>query len=69
MTIAEQRIVNLVRELEKAQECLRWCERYFARESERNAAAHMSDKVLITPLAAQVQSVLYGIGITLTGDT
>lgn len=52
---------NARRTIGKAQETLQACEKYFARQAEMNAQAHMSDRVMYPPIHASVTSVLHGI--------
>lgn len=49
------------RTIEKAQDVLAACERYFARQAEMNAQSHMSERVMFPPIHAAITSVLFGI--------
>lgn len=49
------------RTLSKAEDVLRACERYFARQAAMNAQAHMSDRVMHSPIHGAIESVLYAI--------
>jgi hypothetical protein len=53
---------NARRTIEKAEEVLRHVDQYFEHKDAMNAAAHRSDRVLQSPLHAEVVSVLEGIG-------
>jgi hypothetical protein len=54
---------NARRTIDKAEDALQSCERYFARQAEMNAQAHMSERVMHPPIHAAISSVLHGIAI------
>lgn len=45
---------DLIRELEKAHDALKWTEMYLTRENEANAALHLNMRVFYSPLTTQV---------------
>jgi hypothetical protein len=55
-------IADLRRELEKALETLQACAVHLARHAEMNAALHVSDRVMYSPLYAKVEATMSGIG-------
>jgi hypothetical protein len=59
--MTEDTIADLRRELEKAQEALTATERHLARTAEANAALHVAERVMYSPLHAKVQAALAGI--------
>ena len=54
-------IENALRTIDKAAEVLFRCEEFFRHQSEMNAAAHLSDRVMYSPIHAAIQSVQQGI--------
>lgn len=56
---------DLIRELEKALDVLKVCERHFSAEAEMNAALHMTDNVRPNPLAAAVYTAVGGLELAL----
>jgi hypothetical protein len=54
-------VENLRRELTKAEEVLVLCETYFAHQAHMNATAHMSGKVIHTPLQGAIAGTLHSI--------
>lgn len=61
-------ILNLTRELTKAQAVLLVVDRALTAEAEANAAKHLSKEVNVSPLASKVKSVLHGLGIVLAEE-
>ena len=57
----ENELANARRTIDKAQDALRACERYFARQAEMNAQGHMSERVMYPPIHSSLTSVLHGI--------
>ena len=57
----ERRLANAERTIEKCQDVLRRCETHLGYQAQMNAALHMSDRVMYSPLHAAVESVLVGI--------
>jgi len=55
-------VADLRRELEKAAEALTAVERHLARTAEANAALHVAERVMYSPLHAKVSATLAGIG-------
>lgn len=55
-------VTDLRRELEKARETLSAVERHLARTAEANAALHVAERVMYSPLHAKVTAALAGIG-------
>jgi hypothetical protein len=45
---------DVARELNKIEEALRWAEEHFIKQSEANAALHMNNRVLYSPIAVAV---------------
>lgn len=56
---------DLIRELEKALDVLRVCDRHFSAEAEMNAALHMTENVRPNPLAAAVSTAVAGAELAL----
>jgi hypothetical protein len=54
-------VTDLRRELEKARDALTAAELHLARHAEMNAALHVSDRVMHSPLHAKVQAAIVGI--------
>ncbi len=52
---------NARRTLAKAENALRLCEQYFAKQAETNATAHLADRVLYPPIHGAISSALTGI--------
>lgn len=52
---------NARRTLAKAEETLKACEQYFARQAEMNAQAHMAGRVMYPPIHGAISGVLHGI--------
>jgi hypothetical protein len=57
----EHELDNCRRTLEKAQEALTACHRYFSHQAEMNAVAHMSERVMYPPIHSVIASTLHGI--------
>ena len=47
---------DLIRELEKAHEALKWTEEHLAKTNEANAALHCNERVFYSPLTTQVHN-------------
>ncbi|MEU2510533.1 hypothetical protein [Streptomyces syringium] len=56
--ITDPVVADLRRELDKARETLTGCETHLARHAEMNAALHCADRVLYSPLHAQVTAAI-----------
>lgn len=52
---------NARRTIAKADEVLKQCEKFFARQAEMNAAAHLSERVMYPPIHAAITSARKGI--------
>lgn len=59
--MADEVLADLRRELEKARETLVAVEKHLARTAEANAALHVAERVMYSPLHAKVAAALTGI--------
>lgn len=59
--MADPIVTDLRRELEKARDALAAAELHLARHAEMNAALHVSERVMHSPLHAKVQAAVVGI--------
>lgn len=64
--MTDSTVTDLRRELEKARETLAAAETHLARHAEMNAALHCSERVMYSPLHAQVVATVTGIEHALT---
>lgn len=63
--MADNATANLRRELAKAREALRATEVHLTHHAAMNAALHLSDNVMYSPLHAKVQATIHGIDLVL----
>jgi len=56
---------NYVRELEKSQNALEKCELLLRRQAQSNAALHMADEIIYSPLYGEVVGAIKGIRMVL----
>lgn len=61
LEILRNRLANADRTVAKCEQVLTRCEAFLARQAEMNAAVHMADRVLYSPLHAAALSALDGI--------
>lgn len=54
---------NARRTIDKAEEVLQVCHKYFHHQANMNAAAHLSGRVMYPPIAASIESVLQSISL------
>lgn len=54
-------LANARRTIDKAEDALRYASQYFEHQAEMNASAHLSTRVMHSPLYALIESVLSGI--------
>lgn len=59
----ENELNNARRTIDRAEDALKACERYFARQAEMNAQGHLSDRVMYPPIHSSITSVLHGIAM------
>lgn len=59
--MSDPTVADLRRELEKTRETLTAVERHLARTAEANAALHVAERVMYSPLHAKVAATLAGI--------
>jgi hypothetical protein len=63
---------NARRTIEKAEEVLQVCHKFFHHQAQMNAASHLSGRVMYPPICASIESVLQGISTfkeTYPGDS
>lgn len=63
LTDARRELTNARRTLDKAEDVLKACEFFFRHQAQMNAAAHMSTRVVYSPIYASITSVLGGIDV------
>lgn len=50
----EDDVSDITRQIDKALDAMEWAQRAFERESEKNAALHLSEKVMYVPVAGKL---------------
>jgi len=50
----EDDVRDISRQIEKAQDAMAWAQKAFERESEKNAALHLSEKIMYVPVVGKL---------------